>query len=100
MESLEADFAENRVHHDQKSDGWFRYQRLMTVSRDEIDIPIGRLTPTNCPFCNAGPVEGTRFPNIMPMAMASRIHITRNRSRNDRPFRGGTSPLLRSVSDR
>lgn len=60
-------------------------------------VPMGRLTPTNWPFCNAGPVEGTRFPKMMPMAMASMIHITRNRSRNDRPLRGGTSTALLSI---
>lgn len=54
-------------------------------------IPIGMLTPINSPLCNAGPTESTVLPKIIPIAMASTIHITRNRSRNDNPLSGGRS---------
>src|SRR5436190_18242497 len=54
-------------------------------------IPIGTLTPTNCPFCNVGPVLGTKAPSKMPIVIASIIHMTRNRSSKLRPRRGGTS---------
>ena len=53
--------------------------------------PMGMLTPTNSPFCRAGPVEGTRLPSKMPIAMARMIHSTKNLSRRDRPFKGGTA---------
>jgi len=62
-----------------------------------FSIPMGKLTPTNSPFRNAGPVEGTRFPSKMPMAIASIIQITRKRSRSDNPLRGGTSCLVGSI---
>jgi hypothetical protein len=52
-------------------------------------VPMGILTPTNSPFCSAGPTESTVFPSTMPMAMARMIHITRNRSRKERPLSGG-----------
>jgi hypothetical protein len=55
------------------------------------DVPIGILTPTNSPFCNAGPADSTVFPMAMPTPIATRIHSTRNRSRNDSPFNGGRS---------
>jgi len=29
-------------------------------------MPMGIDTPTNFPFCNAGPVLGTKFPSIIP----------------------------------
>ena len=48
------------------------------------DLPIGTDTPTNFPRCNAGPVLGTKFPRMMPMAMAKRIHSARKRSSNAR----------------
>ena len=54
-------------------------------------MAIGRLTPTNCPFCRAGPVEGTNWPSMMPSAMATMIQMTRKRSRKDRPLSGGIS---------
>jgi hypothetical protein len=41
------------------------------------------------PLCSAGPVEGTRFARMMPMAMARMIQTTRNRSRIERPLKGG-----------
>jgi hypothetical protein len=41
------------------------------------------------PLCSAGPVEGTRFARIIPMAMARRIQITRKRSRIERALKGG-----------
>src|SRR5438045_3738083 len=55
------------------------------------DIPMGTLTPTNCPFCNVGPVLGTNAPSKMPIAMARTIHMTRKRSKKLSPRRGGTS---------
>jgi hypothetical protein len=50
---------------------------------------MGILTPTNSPFCNAGPTESTVFPSAIPTPIATRIHTTRKRSRKDRPFNGG-----------
>lgn len=44
------------------------------------NIPIGTETPTNLPFCKEGPVFGAKFPNMMPTAMARKIHIARKRS--------------------
>jgi hypothetical protein len=41
------------------------------------------------PLCSAGPVEGTRFARMMPMAMARRIQTTKKRSRIERPLKGG-----------
>lgn len=41
---------------------------------------MGTETPTNFPFWSAGPVFGTKFPNIMPTAIARKIHRARNRS--------------------
>jgi hypothetical protein len=49
------------------------------------------LTPTNSPFCSAGPTESIVFPSTMPRAIARMIHTTRKRSRKDRPLRGGRS---------
>ena len=49
--------------------------------------PIGTLTPTNCPFCNAGPVFGTKFPRMIPIAMARKIHNARNRSSQPRALK-------------
>lgn len=62
-----------------------------------LNVPIGTLTPTNVPFCSAGPTEGTVFPRTMPTAMAMTIHSTRNRSRNERPLSGGRSALPSSA---
>jgi len=42
--------------------------------------PMGTDTPTNFPFCKAGPVFGTKFPKIMPMAIANKIQSAKNRS--------------------
>lgn len=56
-------------------------------------IPIGILTPTNSPFCSVGPTESIVFPSAIPTPMATRIHITRKRSRNERPRRGGGGGL-------
>lgn len=50
---------------------------------------MGMLTPTNSPFCSAGPTDGIVFPSTMPMAMARMIHKTRKRSRSERPLSGG-----------
>ena len=45
---------------------------------------MGTETPTNFPFCNAGPVFGTKFPRRIPINMARKIHSARNRSSNPR----------------
>ena len=45
-----------------------------------IDPPIGAETPTNLPFCNAGPVLGTKSPRTMPIAIANRIQRAKNLS--------------------
>ena len=45
---------------------------------------MGIETPTNFPFCSAGPVLGTKFPRMMPITMARKIHRARNRSRRPR----------------
>ena len=44
-------------------------------------LPMGTETPTNLPFCSAGPVLGTKTPSKMPTIMARRIQTARNRSR-------------------
>jgi len=51
---------------------------------------MGMLTPTNSPLRRAGPVEGTTFANNIPIAIARIIQITKNLSRSERPWRGGT----------
>lgn len=56
-----------------------------------MDIPIGILTPTNSPFCKAGPIESMVLPSAMPMPIARMIHSTRKRSRKESPLSGGTS---------
>lgn len=93
MQRLVANFAQERIHHDEKANGWAHVsgcgRRLMTWNK-----PIGMLTPTNFPFCSAGPVEGTKFPSNMPMVIARIIHSTKNLSRKDRPLRGGSSSAL------
>jgi hypothetical protein len=43
-------------------------------------------TLTNLPFCNVGPVFGTKLPRMMPIAMASSIHTARNPSNQLRPL--------------
>ncbi|KAH7118233.1 hypothetical protein B0J13DRAFT_681032 [Dactylonectria estremocensis] len=56
-------------------------------------LPVKSLltdTPTNLPFCNAGPVEGTKLPRIMPIAIARRIHRARNRSSHPRALNADT----------
>ena len=50
---------------------------------------MGALTPTNVPRCSAGPVSGTRFARMMPIAIARMIQTTRKRSRKDNPLNGG-----------
>lgn len=43
--------------------------------------PIGIETPTNFPRSSAGPVLDTKFPRIIPTAIARKIQIARKRSR-------------------
>ncbi len=47
-------------------------------------LPMGTETPTNFPFCSAGPVLVTKFPRIIPIAIAKNIQNARNRSRRPR----------------
>ena len=46
--------------------------------------PIGTETPTNFPFCSAELACGTKFPSMMPIAMASSIQSARRRSNQPR----------------
>ena len=43
-------------------------------------LPIGIETPTNSPFCKAGPMLSTKLPSRMPTIMASRIQRASSRS--------------------
>jgi len=67
--------------------GW--YTDLQGDDGVNCNVPMGMLTPTNSPFCNAGPTESIVFPSTIPRAIARMIHTTRKRSRKDRPLRGG-----------
>ena len=49
--------------------------------------PIGTDTPTNFPFCKAGPVEGTKLLRRMPISIAKKIHAARKRSSQPRPLK-------------
>lgn len=86
MQALKAHFAENGIHHDKQTNSY--ESALAHINRQCRGIvktlPIGTETPTNFPLCNAGPVLGTKFPNIMPIAMARKIHTARNRSKRPR----------------
>ena len=53
---------------------------LKAIQAAMMHTPIGTETPTNLPFCNAGPVLGTKFPSMMPIAIANSIQRARNRS--------------------
>lgn len=41
---------------------------------------MGTDTPTNLPFCRAGPVSGTKLPRRTPMTMANKIQTAKKRS--------------------
>lgn len=58
--------------------------------------PIGIDTPTNFPFCSAGPVLGTKFPNKIPTTIARNIHTARKRSSKPRFLKADC--LLRTSS--
>ena len=47
---------------------------------------MGTETPTNFPFCSAGPVLGTKLPKIIPMAIERNIHNAKYRSSHPRPL--------------
>ena len=47
------------------------------------DVPIGAETPMNVAASNTSWVSGTKQPNRIPSAIASRIHRGRKRSRKD-----------------
>ena len=51
---------------------------------------IGTETPTNFPFCSAGPVLGTKLPRMMPMAIARKIQSARKRSSKPRDLKAET----------
>lgn len=55
--------------------------RTADQNHHQVYLPIGIETPTNFPFCNAGPVLGTKFPKIIPIAIARKIQTARKRSR-------------------
>ena len=85
-----------------------KLQEMEKNEKESSYIPIGTDTPTNLPFCRAGPVEGTKFPRIMPTAMARKIQRARKRSIQPRALkaekssrRGASAPgavwLSRSV---
>jgi hypothetical protein len=46
------------------------------------------LTPTKLPFRKACPVDGSRFPKRIPMAIDMKIQTTKNLSRKDSILRG------------
>lgn len=86
MQTLKAHFAENGIHHYKQANS---YESVLADGnrqcREVVEpLPIGTETPTNFPLCNAGPVLGTKFPKIIPIAMARKIHTARNRSKRPR----------------
>ena len=81
MQRFEADLAQDRIHHNQQT-GRFAGSALF-VALDQVHT-TGTDTPTNFPFCSAGPVLGTKFPNTMPMVMTSKIYIAKYWSRKPR----------------
>lgn len=60
---------------------------------------MGTETPTKVDCWRAGPVEGTKLPRRMPMAIARMIQTTRKRSRKERALRGGTSCVSLFTAD-
>lgn len=46
-----------------------------------MDAPRGKETSTNLTDSNTTAVLGTKYPSMIPMAMASTIHNAKNRSR-------------------
>lgn len=58
---------------------------------------IGIETPAIPPFCSAGPVEGSKYPKIIPMAIASKIHTARNLSRNPSCLKADREVLAWSI---
>lgn len=65
--------------------------------RQQHDIPIGTDTPTNFPFCSAGPVLGTKLPRMMPIAIAKRIHTARKRSSHPKLLNAEVFSPVRSM---
>ena len=91
MQCFVADFTQDRVHHDEETDGWYMKSEQRHKLNQLKDLPIGTLTPTNSPFCSAGPADSTVLPMVMPTPIAVRIHSTRNRFRIESPLKGGRS---------
>lgn len=58
---------------------------------------IGIETLAISPFCSAGPVEGSKYPKIIPMAIASKIHTARNLSRNPSCLKADREVLAWSI---
>ena len=72
--------------------------------RTRDNLPRGTETPTNFPFCKAGPTLETKLPNKMPIAMAKRIHIAKSRSSSPRALKaevcfGSCSVFFSSPAD-
>jgi hypothetical protein len=61
--------------------------------------PIGIDTPTNVPFCNAGPTLSTKLPSMIPMAMARKIQTARKRSRRPRLLKADSFGAWRLFSE-
>lgn len=85
MQGFESNLAQNGIHHDEKAN---RYRFMISIWYTTLGVllhvPIGTETPTNWPFCKAGPVFGTKLPRMIPIAMARKIHIAKKRSRRPR----------------
>jgi hypothetical protein len=83
VQGLVFDFTQDWVHHDKQADCCIQNRMSADESLQKCRIycvPIGIDTPTNLPFCSAGPVLGTKFPRRIPIIIASRIHSASKRS--------------------
>src|ERR1700737_1444362 len=75
MQSFIADFTQNRVHHNNQSDGY--------ISFPDRSLPSGADTFINSAVFNTFCVPGTKYPSIIPKAIANKIHNA-NLSKKDR----------------
>ena len=94
MQRLILDLAQDRIHHDQQADRYCLVSRsVFFANHPQLNhLPIGTDTPTNFPFCNASPVLGTKFPRMIPIAIASKIHKARKRSSQPSPLNADVFP--------
>jgi hypothetical protein len=73
---------------------WWRasYRTLQRIGYIMTSSPMamGMETPTNFPFCSAGPVSSTKLPSRTPMIMARMIQTARNRSSMPRDLNAET----------